>query len=316
VLRFGTATTNRRKLTTGRDRWRLWMLFVAACMVLWCMRMLQRPDVSRRIDAVLTSTLENQAVRVPNENVDLAQVETEDVRSSSAIAFEGNELVPVAGEHFQSRFDLSAVRDNTYFRAEEYPAWFAIWDYLQDVKPEKLDEQSTGEVTYAQLIDQPEIFRGNPVTIRGMAMRVEVLDAPDNDVGIESYFRLIIRPTGGGVWPIVLYCLELPPKFPRGEDLRADVEVVGVFFKNWSYSWQGGLGLAPVVLANSFDWQPASVVERPRTELTPQGVLVVVAIAGIMATIVGWYAWTQTRRPMASIGEHKIVISRPSEVER
>jgi hypothetical protein len=315
VLRFGTATTHRRKLTTSHQRWRLWKLFVAACVVLWCMRMLDRPDIAERVDAVFTPEVEESATHTPEDEVELVPIDSlpED---TPAVSFQRNELVTNKTElPAEARFDLSAVKDNTYFRSEENAAWFAVWNYLQGIAANELKTESLGEITYAQFIDQPEIYRGQVVTIRGTVMREELLAAPENNAVIKNYHRLIVRPAGGGVWPMVVYSLQLPPKFPTGEKSRTDIEVSGVFFKNWSYSWQDGLGLAPVILANSFDWQPPPVLVRPRTQITLQGVLAVVAVAGVLATIVGWLAWRQTRRPIATMGDQYVVIS-PPEAQR
>ena len=48
-----------------------------------------------------------------------------------------------------------------------------------------------------------------------------------------------------------MYCLELPEDFPESDDPAIDVTATGYFFKNLSYRWQDGLGIAPVILAKS-----------------------------------------------------------------
>jgi hypothetical protein len=40
-----------------------------------------------------------------------------------------------------------------------------------------------------------------------------------------------------------VYALTLPDEFPQGDELRADVTVTGLYFKNWSYSYDDGLPL-------------------------------------------------------------------------
>lgn len=114
-----------------------------------------------------------------------------------------------------------------------------------------------GNVTYAQLLAQPDVYRGKIVTVQGRVLREESLDAPSNYVGITSYHRLVLRPSGGGVWPIIVYCLKLPDNFSHGDKFPVEVAVDGVFFKNWSYAWDEGLGLAPVILAKNISLHPA-----------------------------------------------------------
>lgn len=315
MLHFGSEAANQRKFRARQQRWRLWVLFAAACAVLWCMRMLQRPEISHRIDAVFASNPKPLHADAPDSSIELVKESTflaapvsaggseEFLRSQRGIPVEGSSKPP-AEPMADELFDLSSVEDNTYFRSEENPAWFAVLDYLKSTPGEG---DLPIEVTYAQLIDQPDTYRGRAVAIRGTAMREELLDAPENNVGIDSYHRLIIRPQGGGVWPIVVYCLSLPPEFPSGDKIKAEVEVAGIFFKNWSYSWQGGLGLAPVVLANTFDWQPPSAIERRTTQFTAGNIVTIVVLSAALATLVGWFAWRQTRRPITSFGESHMV---------
>ena len=84
------------------------------------------------------------------------------------------------------------------------------------------------------------------MTLRGTALREEPITARENDAGIDGYQRLWIAPDGGGRFPFVVYCLQLPEAFPRGDGLHEPVVVTGLFFKNWSYAYDGGMGLAPV----------------------------------------------------------------------
>jgi hypothetical protein len=211
------------------------------------------------------------------------------------------------------RFDFSAVRDNTYFRPEENAAWFAVFDWLAKNNPNQFATDSIRNVSYAQFVEQPEVYRGQVVTVTGTVERKELLDAPTNDIGIEQYFRLILRPAGGGVWPIVVYSLELPPKFPQNDNATVEVRVTGIFFKNWSYSWQGGLGLAPVVLAKTVEWQPTVVLKRTRPQVTLAHLIIATGVAGAIAALIGWFAWRYTRAPVDVLAGHRVIISPPEE---
>lgn len=313
MLRFGTTASERRPRPATRERVRLWLLFAAACVVLFGIRMLREPETAQRIDRLFVpadeSTASPETIREvlggEAQEVDLGLVAAADTPSK---------LEPgqaVAGTN--GKFDLSAIRDNTYFRPEENSAWFAIFEWLRTAKPTELVADSLGEISYAQFIDQPEVYRGQIVTVRGTVEREESLAAPANDIGIEEYHRLILRPAGGGVWPIVVYSLELPPKFPRGDGSHAEISVQGIFFKNWSYSWQEGLGLAPVVLAKSINWHSAAVIKKPRIKLRGENVLLAVSAAAAIATLVGWFAWRHTRRHVDVLADHRRIVGPPPE---
>lgn len=305
MLRFGAPKLQRQARGRNRDRWRLWLLFGSACLIVFTIRTLREPETAARIDRVFiqhaashdTQPTIREALDAEPQGADMGSPPEEIATGQTE-----NNRAP-----HESRFDMSAVRDNTFFRPEESDAWFAVWAWLADSPPGPPGSRSLEEISYAQLIDQPDIYRGEVITIRGTAHREELLDAPANNLGIEQYHRLVLRPKGGRVWPMVVYSRQLPPDFPRGEDIRADVEVTGVFFKNWSYAWEGGLGLAPVVLASTVGWQPPVVVAPVRTQVSVRTVLTVVIAGTAIAAWVGWWAWKGSRRPYTALQSQSII---------
>jgi len=219
-------------------------------------------------------------------------------------------LAPTAGDFhrdlqnstLQLDLLLQAVQDNTSFRPQEQAAWFALLALLEQSTPSSLQQKSVGNLSYAQLLGQPAEYRGKVVTLHGTVLREEPLRAPTNSRGILDYHRLILQPSGGGEWPFVVYALKLPANFPRGTSIRARIEVRGYFFKNWSYSWGDGLGLAPVVLAKNVRWlqeaahgnalPPAG--ERPWTDW--KLLLLATLAAALFAGLVLKVAWRSTGR--------------------
>ena len=153
-------------------------------------------------------------------------------------------------------------------------------------------------MTYAQLIKQPDVYRAKLVTIGGTVRREEYQTAPQNELGIEAYHRLWIEPRGGVAWPLVVYCLEVPEAFPRGDRIKAEVSVTGYFFKNWSYAYRDGLGIAPVVLTEKIDWQrKAQFSARSAKDGRSWTSSLIVACA--FALVVTYLAIRSTRRPEA-----------------
>jgi hypothetical protein len=289
----------------------LWLIFGAACVVLFCIRMLREPETAQRMDRLFVSP--EQSADTPATINEVLAAEPGEVDMGPPAPSAPVDVSPPPKDNAENtQFDLSSVRDNTYFRPQENAAWFAVFDWLKQAKSE-LEADSLGEVSYAQFIDQPQVYRGKLVTVRGTIKREELLDAPANEIGIKRYHRLILRPAGGSVWPIVVYCLELPANFPRGSTTNAEVDVKGVFFKNWSYSWQGGLGLAPVVLAQTVDWYPMVAIKRPRANISAQGLIAATAAAGVIATFVGWFVWRHTRRAVDVLDAQRVIIAPPSE---
>ena len=205
---------------------------------------------------------------------------------------------------------FAAVQDNTFFREEETDAWFYVLGLLKGIEP----NVSAPPATYAQLVSQPDYYRGQPVQVRGTIRRIEQVTPAANDLGIHSLHRMILQPQGGEVWPMTLYSIEPPSEAPAG-DVRLPATATGYFFKNQSYRWQDGLGVTPVVLVRSvrFDTPAvASPADAPQ-ELDP--FTVIAAATGVSLCLLGWFL-TRSRvsSPAASHAAHDgpIVIEIPS----
>jgi hypothetical protein len=135
------------------------------------------------------------------------------------------------------------------------------------------------------------------VTIKGRVLHESVKPAPKNSLGITDYHQLIVAPIGGGDFPVTVYALDLPPGFPRGGNLRVDVSIAGLFFKNWSYPYDGGMGISPVIVAKTFDW--ASPVQRAAIRSPRNPAPIAMGAAAAIACALVFVVWVarQTRRP-------------------
>ncbi|MEQ8836078.1 MAG: hypothetical protein RID07_04665, partial [Lacipirellulaceae bacterium] len=153
---------------------------------------------------------------------------------------------------------LEGVQDNAVFLNSETAAWLATLAEAQRVKATDIENASVGKVAYAQLLQQPEVYRGRIVTIHGTALREERLKPTTNGLGINTYHRLVVAPDGGGEFPFFAYVLSLPERFPQGNAIRQRVVVHGYFFKNYSYATDAGMSVAPVIVAKAVQWQPIS----------------------------------------------------------
>ena len=197
------------------------------------------------------------------------------------------------------------VKDNAIFLPAEQPAWFALLQQARQLSTDELAKQSIANVAYAQLVNQPDAYRGRAVEVTGRVLRESTKPVAKNDFGITELHQLILAPRGGGPWPIVIYAIELPARFPRGDNLSEDVVVDGLFFKNWSFPYEGGMGLAPVLVTPTLAWNSpnggnadgagpeTAAAAAPATTTLVVGSL----LAGGVAIAFVWWAATQTRRP-------------------
>ena len=198
------------------------------------------------------------------------------------------------------------IRDNSVLQPEERTPWYRLMRKLRQGARAGHDESSRA-VTYAQLFSQPDVYRCRLVTLRGDVRLVERLPASANRLGIETTYRLWLRPDDGTNDPIVVYCLELPPGFPApprsseesGEhaarEVDEPVELTGYFFKRWAYQSRQGLRLAPLVLSRSPKWYRVFTRSEDWASGTWTVLLVSLASAIVLSIIVSIYLW---RRPL------------------
>lgn len=283
MLKFGSKLRQNSR-AKFRERWHLWMLVFFLGTVIVAMQRITAPASVERLDRLF-----NRQTTVSQSAVTSAPVR------------------PVAPD-----IDLSDVEDNTYFRSAEHTAWFALLGHLRDTDAARLAAVTLGEISYAQLVQQPGVYRGKVVTLRGTVLREEPQQPEENLQAITGYHRLWLRPLGGGQWPFVVYVLVLPPEFPRGDQLGENVSATGIFFKNWSYRHDDGLGIAPVVLAANIDWQPRPA-PIPAPAVSTEDVVWVLTGALVLATTAVWLIVRRTAHRPRSTAHLPASLAQPAD---
>jgi len=187
---------------------------------------------------------------------------------------------------------LDKVRDDAFFRPQETEAFYHLLAILQETDTEKLADASTGRASFAQLFQQSADYRGQLVSLKGVAHRANPLDAPKNDYGIEEYWRIWLSPDDNPSSPIILYCLDLPDGFPTGMEISQPIETTGFYFKRLAYEASDTLRTAPTVLVKTLDWTPPPP-EEPGVTLP---VWAIAMIAMGLSAVVVLMVYLKTRR--------------------
>lgn len=204
---------------------------------------------------------------------------------------------------------LEVVEDNTQSRSQESEAWFHIFDVLRTTPAETLQKASLGGVSWIQLFNQPDVYRGEPLTFAGRVRGASRLNTPENELGIEKYYRLWLQPSDNRDRLIVVYCLKLPKDFPLGMELNEPVVLTGIFFKRWLYRGKVDFELAPVVLANSIEWTPHPTGTEGGTPLNVVNVVTIVVVALVLSVAIILFWHFRTRRPKQADLPEEIEIS-------
>lgn len=190
---------------------------------------------------------------------------------------------------------LQTVRDDSPFLQAEQDAWFNLLDVLSTTDLAELKRASRGSTTFVQLFRQSDEYRGELVTLHGIVRRVYRVTAPKNDRGIKDYYQVWLTPDDNPNNVEVVFSLRLPPGFPVGEGLAEHAEITGFHFKRWLYRAQDSLRSAPVILAQTVEWQKRPVLGNRSNERFG-GVLMILASTVLTAVVFAAFLFFRTRR--------------------
>ena len=111
-------------------------------------------------------------------------------------------------------------------------------------------------VTQIQLASQAKAFRGQPVQVQGWVRSARIMKVKKNELGIDTYYVLWMRPSDSNVAPYCVYAESVPEEFPditaQDRELNEPVQVDGVFYKIRSYTASNEkVQTCPMILASS-----------------------------------------------------------------
>ena len=166
-------------------------------------------------------------------------------------------------QHILDQIGISRINDHTVFRNSDNLAWFRMLETLRTAAADRLQASVVVTPNILELSKQQDTFRGKLNSMRGEIRKAYRVQAPTNQLDIQQYYVLVIRPSGGGTTPLIVYCLQPPTGFPALPDKDIDrstadindvVQVTGYFFKSWAHiGTQGQMHSSPLMLANSFN---------------------------------------------------------------
>lgn len=149
---------------------------------------------------------------------------------------------------------LSVVEDRTPLFHKEAPAVKMLVELLQNTSAETLQKACLGRVLFAQYTQQPNVYRGKLIHLRGVAVAAGEEKVFDQELGLEKWYPVWILPEDCPNEPMVVYCLELPENFSTGDDIRQKVSFNAFFLKMWPYASHSGVRSTPLFYAQKPEW--------------------------------------------------------------
>jgi len=276
------------------------------------------PEQKTRAQAVLSQLRTRWTQTLRKAFLDILET------TPDAQAAEANQTEYQFIQHILDQIGISRIDDHTVFRNSDNLAWFRMLETLRTATADRLQASVLVRPNILELSKQQDTFRGKLISMRGEVRKAYRVQAPTNQLDIQQYYVLVIRPSGGGTTPLIVYCLQPPSGFPSLPDKDIDrstadmndvVQVTGYFFKSWAHvGTQGQMFSSPLMLANSFQWlpheqMPLTTSAKPASQLPVWAIFAIPLILAVVFTggvylMSRWKGQTATDTSPTDISQH------------
>jgi hypothetical protein len=132
---------------------------------------------------------------------------------------------------------FQVVNDRQPLEQLEMPAYWMLLRWARAQSFQQLQARADAKVSYNQLWEQPDKYRGKPIRLRLHVRQIVEYDAPENSAGIRKLYECWGWTDQSKTFPICTICLELPAGWKIGEQASAREEGVfaGYYLKNMKY---------------------------------------------------------------------------------
>jgi hypothetical protein len=196
---------------------------------------------------------------------------------------------------------LADTQNGDEFR--ESPGYWRLLQLLTSYTTEEVAQRATRRLDYESALQDPDAWRGEFVTVRGVLAGMYTFKLKSKVFGIGDVYRGYLTDADGENG--VVFDLPYPP--PPFEMRRSPLDVEGIFYRTARYQNEKGTTLVvPYLLARSM-----RVVENPKTGATGflkdhGGTLLVLMGLAIFATRLLMYVFQrrERRRSPARLARH------------
>lgn len=156
---------------------------------------------------------------------------------------------------------FQGLQDRSPMNARDNAAYAALLERARTVPHAELDAASRRDVRFAQLIENPERYRGLPIHVEGTVLRVLRQQVENSDLFPSGvYFEAYAITPDSQNNPWVLAFENAPADLEIGDNLRQRVEFDGYFLKLWAYKAGDTFRVAPLLVGR---FPPAPLAPAP-----------------------------------------------------
>ena len=156
---------------------------------------------------------------------------------------------------------LLDLDDKTRLLPEEGAAYQYLLEKARDTPLEKFKATAYRDALFSQIYTRPARYRGVPIRLEGVAMRITV----EQEVAIAKegiLYEVWLRTADSTPNPYVVVFEEAPEGFPKGPNIEENVVFYGYFLKLMAYQARDSARAAPL-LVGKLVWR------SPRAEAEP-----------------------------------------------
>jgi hypothetical protein len=168
---------------------------------------------------------------------------------------------------------MNRVVDGSVFRSGDADA---LYDLLRRSPNVSSSLEAAVEIATVPLLQQPDVYRGQMIRVRGQILRVERVSVMPNPFSIDEYWKLWIHPSFGSMRPMVLVARKVPSEIAAlagslGEESKnlssgPSIDAQGLYLKRLAYRSGAGADVAPLMVGTLDDMN----VERTKAKASLQ----------------------------------------------
>ncbi|QDT63952.1 hypothetical protein V22_11810 [Calycomorphotria hydatis] len=168
---------------------------------------------------------------------------------------------------------LRGIEDDTLnIRSSERQAYLAVLRLLEAESPSDLAASAASDVTFPVLMLDPDHYRGKLLTFEGEARQASKFQPRSEEAGITELVAAWVFTPDSGTNPMHVVALGADDALLNNPQIAEGVPVTftGYFFKRQGYASNGGLHVAPLLLAKQISIrQLPPAVQVPSVNLVP-----------------------------------------------
>ena len=186
---------------------------------------------------------------------------------------------------------LQLAEETPLSRQEEFAADFREQRRLAN--PRNAKRKPVEFQSFVDLFQNPDEYRGRPVSLHGVLRKLTKFDPGKNTVGINEAYEGWLYTDDAQSNPTVIVFTNKPQKLSVGGDLTEEVRVTGYFLKMYGYEAQDVTRNAPLLLAGEVEWRPSpeKYVAKPLS-------LETYLLVGFIVLLVGYAMWQNNLHEM------------------